>query len=194
MDPFMTALAAALSLLDKAQQYGSYAGIAAVFGLGVLSLLYFAQAREVKRLREWAGRAPERAAELEARAIAAADERRAAGSDDVVPARAAATAAAAVAAGNGAGVSAPPEVAPVPGVPASAPDKPARWPGAPASVPAAAVGAATRARAGAIAGPPPAAMTASIEAFPRLDHAMDRAAAIGGVRFVNDSEATNVES
>src|SRR3954466_9552568 len=71
MDSFMTALAAALSLQDKVEQYGSYAGVAAVFGLGILSLLYFAQAREVKRLREWAGRAPERAAELEARAIAA---------------------------------------------------------------------------------------------------------------------------
>src|SRR3954454_5146989 len=78
MDPFMTALAAALSLHARAQQYGSYAGIAAVFGLGVLSLLYFAQAREVKRLREWAGRAPERAAELEARAVAAAEDRLAA--------------------------------------------------------------------------------------------------------------------
>src|SRR3954462_4026151 len=75
MDPFMTALAAALSLHARAQQYGSYAGIAAVFGLGVLSLLYFAQAREVKRLREWAGRAPERAAELEARAVAAAEDK-----------------------------------------------------------------------------------------------------------------------
>src|SRR5205809_7691435 len=106
MDPFMTALAAALSLQDKAQQYGSYAGIAAVFGLGVLSLLYFAQAREVKRLREWAGRAPERAAELEARAVAAAEERRAAESEGV-PAPAAA-AAAAVAAGNGARLAAPP--------------------------------------------------------------------------------------
>src|SRR4051812_38087010 len=148
MDPFMTALAAALSLQDKAQQYGSYAGIAAVFGLGVLSLLYFAQAREVKRLREWAGRAPERAAELEARAVAAADERRAAGGEGVaVPGRAAAAAAAAVAAGNGAGVAVLPEVAPVPGVPTSAPDKPARWPGAPASVPAAAVAAATAAGA-----------------------------------------------
>src|SRR3954454_14399511 len=116
MDSFMTALAAALSLQDKVEQYGSYAGIAAVFGLGVLSLLYFAQAREVKRLREWAGRAPERAAELEARAVAAAEERRAAGSEGVAaaPAPAAATAAAAVAAGNGAGVAAPPEVAPVP--------------------------------------------------------------------------------
>src|SRR4051794_41233312 len=78
MDSFMTALAAALSLQDKVEQYGSYAGVAAVFGLGVLSLLYFAQAREVKRLREWAGRAPERAAELEARAVAAAEEKLAA--------------------------------------------------------------------------------------------------------------------
>src|SRR4051812_38682555 len=78
MESFMTALAAPLSLQDKVQQYGSYAGLAAGFWVGVLSLLYSAQAREVKRLREWAGRAPERAAELEARAIAAADEKRAA--------------------------------------------------------------------------------------------------------------------
>src|SRR6185503_9731838 len=74
MDPFMTALAAALSLQDKVQQYGGYAGVAAVFGLGVLSLLYFAQAREVKRLREWAGRAPERAAELEQAVLDHAEE------------------------------------------------------------------------------------------------------------------------
>src|ERR671937_348679 len=66
----------ALSLSGKAQEYGAYAGIAAILGLAVLSLLYFAQAREVKRLREWAGRAPERAAELEARVIAEAEERR----------------------------------------------------------------------------------------------------------------------
>jgi len=46
---------------------GAYSGLAAVVGLGVLSLLYFSQAREVKRLREWAGRAPERAVELEQR-------------------------------------------------------------------------------------------------------------------------------
>src|SRR3954467_8887741 len=53
------------SLQDQVEKYGAYVGIAAFFGLAVLSLLYFAQAREVKRLREWAGRAPERAAELE---------------------------------------------------------------------------------------------------------------------------------
>src|SRR5215207_9042989 len=56
----------AFSLQDQVEKYGAYVGIAAFFGLAVLSLLYFAQAREVKRLREWAGRAPERAAELEA--------------------------------------------------------------------------------------------------------------------------------
>lgn len=43
------------------QEIGSYAGLAAVLGLAVLSALYFSQARDVRRLREWAGRAPERA-------------------------------------------------------------------------------------------------------------------------------------
>ena len=43
---------------------GAYAGIAAFVGLAVLSLLYFAQARDVRRLREWAGSAPERDSEM----------------------------------------------------------------------------------------------------------------------------------
>jgi LytR cell envelope-related transcriptional attenuator len=43
------------------QDIGAYAGLASVVGLAVLSALYFSQARDVKRLREWAGRAPERA-------------------------------------------------------------------------------------------------------------------------------------
>jgi UDP-N-acetylmuramoylalanine--D-glutamate ligase len=47
---------------------------------------------------------------------------------------------------------------------------------------------------GAIAGARPAAMTAAVEAFPGLEHAMELVAEIGGVRFVNDSKATNVES
>src|SRR3954464_5519759 len=71
----MTAALAAFSLQKEIEHYGAYAGIAAVFGLGILSLLYFAQAREVRRLREWAGRAPERAAELEARVTADAARR-----------------------------------------------------------------------------------------------------------------------
>ena len=57
------------------EQVGSYAGYASIIGLGVLALLYFTQAREVKRLREWAGRAPERAAELEERVQADAQKR-----------------------------------------------------------------------------------------------------------------------
>src|SRR4051794_29058350 len=63
----------ALSIQDQVEKYGAYVGIAAFFGLAVLSLLYFAQAREVKRLREGAGRAPERAREVEERAIARAE-------------------------------------------------------------------------------------------------------------------------
>jgi hypothetical protein len=45
------------------EQVGSLAGFAAVVGLAILSALYFSQARDLRRLREWAGRAPERAAE-----------------------------------------------------------------------------------------------------------------------------------
>ena len=47
---------------------------------------------------------------------------------------------------------------------------------------------------GAIAGAPPAAMTAAVDAFRGLEHAMELVAEVGGVRFVNDSKATNVES
>jgi hypothetical protein len=64
----------AFSLQDQVEKYGAYVGLAAFIGLAVLSLLYFAQARELKRLRDWAGRAPERAQELEARVVAQAEE------------------------------------------------------------------------------------------------------------------------
>ncbi len=47
---------------------------------------------------------------------------------------------------------------------------------------------------GAIAGAAPAAMTAAADAFQGLEHAMELVATVGGVRFVNDSKATNVES
>ena len=49
--------------MDVIQDVGAYAGFAAVVGLAVLAALYFSQARDLRRLREWAGRAPERAAE-----------------------------------------------------------------------------------------------------------------------------------
>src|SRR3954454_14281944 len=66
----------AFSLQAEVEKYGAYVGIAAFFGLAILTLLYFAQAREVKRLREWAGRAPERAAELELAVAEHAEETR----------------------------------------------------------------------------------------------------------------------
>jgi LytR cell envelope-related transcriptional attenuator len=47
-------------LLGIVQQIGAAAGLAAGVGLAVLSALHVSHAREVKRLREWAGRAPER--------------------------------------------------------------------------------------------------------------------------------------
>jgi hypothetical protein len=53
----------AIHLPRIVEQIGSMAGFAAVAGLAVLSALYFSQARDLRRLREWAGRAPERAAE-----------------------------------------------------------------------------------------------------------------------------------
>ena len=49
--------------MDLVERVGAYAGLAAFLGLAILALLYFSQARDVRRLREWAGRAPERAAE-----------------------------------------------------------------------------------------------------------------------------------
>lgn len=42
------------------EQIGAFAGLAAFLGLAVLALLSFAQGRDIRRLREWAGSAPER--------------------------------------------------------------------------------------------------------------------------------------
>jgi hypothetical protein len=50
--------------VDLVERVGAYAGLAAFLGLAILVLLYFSQARDVRRLREWAGRAPERAGEI----------------------------------------------------------------------------------------------------------------------------------
>lgn len=51
--------------MELIKEIGSYAGLGAILGLALLSLLYFAQARDVRRLRDWAGAAPE-VAELSA--------------------------------------------------------------------------------------------------------------------------------
>ena len=51
--------------MDLLERVGSYVGLASFLGLAILALLYFSQARDVRRLRDWAGRAPERAVEME---------------------------------------------------------------------------------------------------------------------------------
>ena len=68
----------ALSISGELEKIGAIAGLAAIPGLAILALLYFGQAREVKRLREWAGRAPERAQAQQER-VAAQAAREAAG-------------------------------------------------------------------------------------------------------------------
>ncbi len=45
-----------------------------------------------------------------------------------------------------------------------------------------------------IAGVEPAAMTRAVEGFTGLEHALEPVAEIAGVRFVNDSKATNIEA
>src|SRR3954462_15083431 len=76
----------AFSISNKIEQIGAICGFAAILGLAVLSVLYFSQAREVKRLREWAGRAPERDAELQARVTEEAARRTGRGPvDDELP-------------------------------------------------------------------------------------------------------------
>src|SRR5690348_166110 len=124
----------AISIQGEIEKYGAYVGIAAFFGLAVLSLLYFAQARELRRLRDWAGRSPEfEWDELERRVLSLESRRAApqrAAAPVPVPAMAATNGAhklkpeqvAALAFARAAGVAHPPHP-PKPGVagPASAP-------------------------------------------------------------------------
>ena len=62
-------------MVDLLERIGPYLGIAAFLGLAVLAFLIFQQAREVRRLRDWAGRAPERADDASAAAAAATEAR-----------------------------------------------------------------------------------------------------------------------
>jgi hypothetical protein len=50
-------------LLHTIERIGSFAGLASFLGLGVFALLLFAHGRDLRRLRDWAGSAPEREAE-----------------------------------------------------------------------------------------------------------------------------------
>jgi hypothetical protein len=53
--------------MDSLEEIGALLGFVAFAGLAVLVFLTFQQARHIRRLRDWAGRAPERAAAIAAR-------------------------------------------------------------------------------------------------------------------------------
>ena len=164
--------------MDVIQEVGAYAGFAAVVGLAVLAALYFSQARDLRRLREWAGRAPERTAEQAAQLAAAPEQAaqeaaRPAASGAVRPIPAAKPAAAPKPATPGQpatlGQPATAEKPAAEGKPAAAPaakpdekkpdeKKPAAAPGVAPPVPATAAAAAARTTA---AGPAPATPAAA---------------------------------
>lgn len=50
-------------MVHAIEQIGAFAGLAAFLGLAVLALLSFTHGRDIRRLRDWAGSAPERDAE-----------------------------------------------------------------------------------------------------------------------------------
>lgn len=62
-------------MLKLIEQIGSFAGLAAFLGLAVFALLSFSQGRDIRRLREWAGSAPERDTERKEAASAVAAQR-----------------------------------------------------------------------------------------------------------------------
>jgi hypothetical protein len=61
--------------LELIKEIGAFAGLVAFLGLALLALLSFTQGRDIRRLREWAGSAPERDAEKKETTSAAAAER-----------------------------------------------------------------------------------------------------------------------
>ena len=61
--------------MDLIEKIGPFVGLAAFVGLAVLAFLLFQQSRDLRRLREWAGRAPERAKEAADASLAAAEAR-----------------------------------------------------------------------------------------------------------------------
>lgn len=60
---------------DIVIELGAIAGLAAFLGIAVLAILQFVQARDVRRLRDWAGRAPERDADFQEATAALAEAR-----------------------------------------------------------------------------------------------------------------------
>jgi LytR cell envelope-related transcriptional attenuator len=62
-------------LIHVIEQIGAFAGLAAFLGLAVLALLSFTHGRDIRRLRDWAGSAPERDSERKEATTAIATQR-----------------------------------------------------------------------------------------------------------------------
>lgn len=75
----MAVIHAAFSIETFIDKVGDYAGFAAAIGLALFALLLFAQARELRRLREWGAHAHDRIEEMERRLAAALELARRAG-------------------------------------------------------------------------------------------------------------------
>ncbi len=61
--------------MELITKIGAFAGLVSFFGLALLALLSFTQGRDIRRLREWAGSAPERDAERKESTSTAAAQR-----------------------------------------------------------------------------------------------------------------------
>ncbi len=61
--------------MELIKEIGAFAGLAAFLGLAVLAMLAFSQGRDIRRLREWAGSAPERDSERKEATSAVAAKR-----------------------------------------------------------------------------------------------------------------------
>lgn len=169
----------AFSIHSFVDKIGAYAGFAAVIGLALFALLLFAQARELRRMREWGAHAHDRIGELERRLAAALElARRASTSQRTMPPaaapRPAAARPAAAAPGRGpvaASTSAPTRLPLLPAAPVGVggaalgsatvlvplPKHPPAAPApAPGAVPAALPAVAAAASAAVAATPPPA--------------------------------------
>jgi LytR cell envelope-related transcriptional attenuator len=147
----MGSLPYALSIHHFITTVGAYAGFAALVGLAILALLYFAQARETSSLREQMAQSAERLQQLEARltallrgqsggAVQATPAPASGSSDDPLPdERTIATARGLSASAPASAPTSPSGSPPAPPGPAAAPE-----PAAPAGVGAPALAAATR--------------------------------------------------
>ena len=154
----MASIPFAFSVHHFINSVGAYAGFAAIIGLAILVLLYFAQARETSSLREQAYEAAQRIAQLENRVNQLSR------------------------------MPAAPPVQAQPGVPARPVGAPGREPvpsraGAPAAVPAAAGAAAATARATPEVGAPAGVGAPALTAATKLIPAGAGAVALGAEAF-----------